>query len=772
MKTDKVFNNVLPWTNVQVRNGAFPLEQYSIFSSFDDAKTYALNNAVAYEGQIIAVTEDGKQKVYVLDSSNTESGLRAVGDNAATIELSTKLYGTPESDTDGDIGQLSAEIKEIKEVSLGSLSSYELSVWSTDSTEDGILKTYHLKQGDTRSFTIDIPKDFLVKSASLETVAAEDIAEGGKLFGKDGFEVGDKYIDFVVNAKDDTEEASHVYLNVKDLVDVYTGSEGDIVDIAVDGTTVKATVKANSIGFSQLCAEVKEYIDAQDAATYLSAKSYIDTVSAALSGDYVKKIDDAQAAAIAKAMEVSSAASAYTDAQIAAHDTTAKELLAQVSADAVTSALTDAKAYADQKIADLDIGQYAISADVSAELCAISTDLEGKIGQTLTDAKDYADQTSANALADAKVYANDICASISTTVDQKIAGLNISQYAISSDVKAELCAVSAETLISAKAYTDEKVGAEATARTEAIQALSDALSGDVKTLADDYKTVKAEYAVVSADYKTVSADHENRIKTLETGTTALSGRMDTAEGNITNLQNIVNSTDLTALAAATGDAQKVASKKYVDDTVASIGDVLHFIGVVAVPAGMDLTSSEEYQALYPDGTTPTKGDVVLDSVSGNEYVYADNYNGSAQWVVIGDENNHATKTELKAEEDARKAADAYLSGAIDNKIYYGDYGSVVSADSLSVVKISQDEYHSLVANDQVDDKAVYIVNNDGAYNMYDERIINVGAPVSANDAATKAYVDAAKEAAIAAIPLSVSQLIWDIEEINCGNAES
>jgi hypothetical protein len=479
-------------------------------------------------------------------------------------------------------------------------------------------------------------------------------------------------------------------------------------------------------------------------------------------------------------MEVSSAASAYTDAQIAAHDTAAKERLAQVSADAITNALTDAKAYTDEKIGAIDYKAFAMLSDLeslSDEVSEISTDLEGKIGQTLTDAKAYADQTSANALTDAKAYTDELCGSISVTVDQKIADLNIGQYAISSDVKAELCAVSAETLVSAAADAEAKVGAEAEARTKAIEDLSTALSGDVKALAEDYEAtkadylaVKADYAAVSADYKTVSANHEGRIGTLETGTAALSTRMNTAEGNITNLQNIVNSTDLNALATATGDAQKVASKQYVKETVASIGDVLHFIGVVAVPEGMDLTASEGYQALYPDGKTPTKGDVVLDSVSGNEYVYADNYKGEASWVVIGDENNHATTTELKAEEDARKAADTYLSGVIDNKIYYGDYGSVVSADSLSVVKISQDEYHELVQAGDVDDKAVYIVNNDGAYNMYDERIINVGAPISANDAATKAYVDAAKEAAIAAIPLSVSQLIWDIEEIHCGGA--
>ena len=93
-------------------------------------------------------------------------------------------------------------------------------------------------------------------------------------------------------------------------------------------------------------------------------------------------------------------------------------------------------------------------------------DLEGKIGQTLTDAKAYANDTSANALADAKAYTDELCGSLSVTIDQKITDLNIGQYAISTDVKAELGAISAETLVSAAADAEAKVAAEAEESTE------------------------------------------------------------------------------------------------------------------------------------------------------------------------------------------------------------------------------------------------------------------------------------------------------------------
>lgn len=97
------------------------------------------------------------------------------------------------------------------------------------SPNEGCLKSYELKKystpeayGDDTAADINIPKDFLVKSATIETVETENTPV-------QGFAVGDKYIDFVINTKD-TENGSaddeHLYLNVNDLVDVYTAGNG------------------------------------------------------------------------------------------------------------------------------------------------------------------------------------------------------------------------------------------------------------------------------------------------------------------------------------------------------------------------------------------------------------------------------------------------------------------------------------------------------------------------------------------------------------------
>lgn len=85
----------------------------------------------------------------------------------------------------------------------------------------GYAASYSVKvNGVSLSPDIDIPKDFLVKSASLKTSTAQDYEDVGCSAA------GKKYIDFVVNTVDDDETASHIYLPVEDLVDVYTAGNG------------------------------------------------------------------------------------------------------------------------------------------------------------------------------------------------------------------------------------------------------------------------------------------------------------------------------------------------------------------------------------------------------------------------------------------------------------------------------------------------------------------------------------------------------------------
>lgn len=85
----------------------------------------------------------------------------------------------------------------------------------------GYLASYQLeKDGAKAGEVINIPKDYLVKSAEIKT--STGTADQSKL------PEGSKYIDFVINTYDTasgTGTESHIYLDVQSLVDVYTAGK-------------------------------------------------------------------------------------------------------------------------------------------------------------------------------------------------------------------------------------------------------------------------------------------------------------------------------------------------------------------------------------------------------------------------------------------------------------------------------------------------------------------------------------------------------------------
>ena len=101
-----------------------------------------------------------------------------------------------------------------------SLDGKTVSVEEQQTAETGYVKTYVIKQGGVQvGSKINIPKDFLVKSATVETCEVDDVPV-------EGYEVGDKYIDFVINTRDNTGIDEHIYINVKDFISIYTAGNG------------------------------------------------------------------------------------------------------------------------------------------------------------------------------------------------------------------------------------------------------------------------------------------------------------------------------------------------------------------------------------------------------------------------------------------------------------------------------------------------------------------------------------------------------------------
>lgn len=263
------FDAFMAWTNTQIRNNPFPLERYSVFTALSDAENYALNSAVSYEGQLIAVTDGGMQKVYVLDHT-MPNGLRqlAAGDDASHLqeELNNEISSRKEADkflsnfistdiSNAITAEVDARETDVEALSNAISSEIEnrisadeyLSTNLSISLEEGavslssVLKSYVLKQGTREVGKIDIPKDFLVKSAEVKTVETADVPYAGA-------QVGDKYIDLEINAKTGSTEDSHIYIQIKDFFVPYKAGVTDTISVDIGSdNTISAIVRDGSI---------------------------------------------------------------------------------------------------------------------------------------------------------------------------------------------------------------------------------------------------------------------------------------------------------------------------------------------------------------------------------------------------------------------------------------------------------------------------------------------------------------------------------------------
>jgi len=151
--------------------------------------------------------------------------------------------------------------------------------------ETGFLATYYLeKDGAQVGEKINIPKDFLVKSASVKTADTADTPYAGA-------KVGDKYIDFVVNAKEGESEESHMYLAVGDLVSAYTGGNG--VTVGADNTISVKVSETDANGLTAGADGLKLALATQTAPGALSAadKVKLDSLEFATDAEVTTMLD-------------------------------------------------------------------------------------------------------------------------------------------------------------------------------------------------------------------------------------------------------------------------------------------------------------------------------------------------------------------------------------------------------------------------------------------------------------------------------------------------
>ena len=188
-----------------------------------------------------------EQKVYISVFDETVTGINESIGGLESSKLDKTTYNTDIPVIRSDITDLENskvdnttfnDTVESINTSIGELDTNKTVTITKQATADtGYFSTYVINQGGTAlSPKINIPKDYLLKSASLKqcTVKDEPI---------EGLNVGDWYFDWVLNTADETEE-SHLYLNANVLTDVY---EADNETIIITDNVI--SVKPNVFAF-------------------------------------------------------------------------------------------------------------------------------------------------------------------------------------------------------------------------------------------------------------------------------------------------------------------------------------------------------------------------------------------------------------------------------------------------------------------------------------------------------------------------------------------
>lgn len=190
----------------------------------------AATKAEVEAAQNAATAAQASADAKVASVKAAENGGIAIGGTATAPTVGIKL-----DPTEGNAATLGAAglMVTIPEVTIP-----EYNIVKLGTATDGYIATYQLqKNGVQAGVNIDIPKDYLVKSAEIKTSTGDG--------DPSGLPAGSKYIDFVINTKVGTGEESHIYLNVQELVDAYTAGNG--ITISTTNEISAKVVAANGL---------------------------------------------------------------------------------------------------------------------------------------------------------------------------------------------------------------------------------------------------------------------------------------------------------------------------------------------------------------------------------------------------------------------------------------------------------------------------------------------------------------------------------------------
>lgn len=662
------------------RGNPAPVDTTAVWYSKTELETYAASGATAYVGQVLTLVADSKCEAYMISNeagtliklaSTTASGdlasdvaalqgqvadlISKVGKAAEGEDAATGLYkeiadvlavanakvasvkaadksivvgGTATAPTvsvaisDDTDNALSLTTKGLKVV-VPEVVHPEYTIKKLENATSGMSASYQLFKDKTGvGAVIDIPKDMVVKSGSVQTYEAGSLPAGVTEAGT--------YIVLVLNDSDETK----LYINVGNLIEYVTSgsAEGDMVFVNIDPQThkVTATITDGKITEVKLAKAVTDKLTKAESAVQevkpgtANGTISVDGAEVAIPGlksaAYTESsaYDAAGTAAGVKTALEGTTASDSSTATIAG----AKKYAEEKASAAQTAAETTAKGYVDAlTLADAAVDKKLVSAVkqtngqievVRRELIADDIPELGisKISglQAAIDAKQDTvsfDGTygASNKAATVKTVTDTVAAVVSNGAD-KAADDTIKGAKLYADGK------SSDALTAAKAYADGLVTGDSgvTARVEALEDKVDVakVSTAIATAKDAAIAAAADDAATKdAALKTAILGEEGYAQTVKSAYALAASKATIAD---VEAKNYATKTEAQGYADAKDDAI-AAAKKAGTDAMAKIGTIPESakattaIGYVdekiaAIPAQVDYT-------VTVDSTTPT-----------------------------------------------------------------------------------------------------------------------------------------------------------------------